>query len=220
MRNDKHLAIALRKKGESYAKISKELHVAKSTLSEWFSGMGWSAHIKKELTEKASYAAKRRFRLLVKKRTRQWEKWREGFRKEARDEFLSLVKNPLFVAGINLYWGEGDGKMANGRVQLANVDPRMIKLFAGFIRKVLKVPEDKIRAWIILYPDLSEKECKQYWSKTTGIAPDHFLKTQFIKGRHPTKKIEHGICELLVYSRGLKEKIFTWISLFCEEMQK
>jgi hypothetical protein len=213
MRNDRHLAIKLRKKGASYNKICKELCIPKSTIHYWLRDLQWSQQIKKELTRKALYVAKKRLRLIHKARREYWEKWREEFRKEARKEFPFLIKNPLFVTGINLYWGEGDSKLKNGKVELVNTDPRMISLFVKFLREITKVPENKILIWLILYPDLSEEKCKLFWKKISKISPEQFRKTQFIKGKHPTKKVEYGMCTVMVHSRGLKEKIFTWIEL-------
>lgn len=147
-----------------------------------------------------------------------WEEWREEFRKEARKEFPLLITNPLFITGINLYWAEGDSKLKNGKVELVNTDPRMISLFVKFLRKIAKVPENKILVWLILYPDLSEEKCKSFWGEICKISPMQFRKTQFIKGRHPTKKVEHGMCVVIVHSRGLKEKIFTWIDLLSHKL--
>jgi len=68
MRNDRHFAIKLRKQGKSYNKISGELKIPKSTLSDWFSDIKWSEDIKKELTRKANYIARKRLRLINKAR--------------------------------------------------------------------------------------------------------------------------------------------------------
>jgi len=218
MRNDKHLAIELRKQGKSYNEISKEFGIPKSTLSDWLSDIQWSQKVKKELTRKANYIAKKRLRLICKARREYWEKWREEFRKEAYKEFPLLFKNPLFITGINLYWAEGDSKLKNGRVELVNTDPRMIALFVKFLRKIARVPDDKIFAWLTIYPDLSENRCRSFWSRNIGLAPKSFHKTQVIYGKHPSKKVEYGMCAVQVNSRGLKEKIFTWIDLFCHKL--
>ena len=51
MRNDKHLALKLRKLGKSYNKISNELDIPKSTLCSWFSKIDWSQSVKEELNK-------------------------------------------------------------------------------------------------------------------------------------------------------------------------
>lgn len=218
MRNDKHLAIKLRKQGVSYNKIQKELGIPKSTMCYWFKNKLWSQKIKKELTRRANYIAQKRLLLFVKKRQKEWEKWRESFRIEARKEFPDFIKNPLFVSGINLYWGEGDSKLKNGIVRLVNTDSRMLSLFVKFLIKFCKTPHDKIFIYLTLYPDLNEKKCKNFWSKATGIPLNQFRKAQFIKGRHPTKRVENGMCCVVIHSRGLKEKIFTWIDILIKEL--
>lgn len=220
MRNDKHLAIKLRKQNKSYDKISRELGVPKSTLSEWFSKTEWSQNIKNELTRKANYVAKKRLRLINKARREMWERWREEARQQAEKEFPSLKKNPLLLAGLMLYWAEGDGKMENSLVRLSNITPEIIKIFSLFLQNICQVPQEKIKITLILYPDLKENQCKNFWSKASGISKNQFYKTQFIKGRHPTRRISHGICNVYVASRELKEKIFTWIKLYQQEFTR
>jgi len=217
MRNDKHLATKLRKQGKSYSKISSELGISKSTLADWFSKSKWSIIIRKELTRKANYISKKRLLFFTKKRREEWGKLRENFREEASREFSLLTKNPLFIAGINIYWGEGDSKLSNGLLRVSNVDHRMIGIFIRFAREVLKIPEDKFRIGLILYPDLNEKKCKTFWQKITAVQLDQFHKTQFIKGKHPTKKIEKGICMVSVSSIRYKEKVIKWIDLFADK---
>lgn len=220
MRNDQHLAIKLRKKGMCYNKISKELGVPKSTLCYWFKNEPWSQEIKKELNRKALYIAKKRLRLINKTRREKWERWREEHRQAARKEFGYLKKNSLFLAGLMLYWGEGDSKIENGLVRLSNTDPKMIKILSLFLQKTCRIPKEKIKITLILYPDLNEDKCKDLWSKASGIPKNKFYKTQIIYGRHPTKRLSYGICNIYVSSRGLKEKILVWIKLYQQELIK
>ncbi len=106
MRNDKHLATKLRKSGKSYKEISRELAVPKSTLSDWFSTSPWSIEVKNKLNEKARWISRHRMTQIARERSKMWEGWREGARQEARCEFKHLAKNPLFISGLMLYWGE------------------------------------------------------------------------------------------------------------------
>jgi len=217
MRNDKHLAIQLRKKGKSYNKISKELGIPKSTLTEWFSNIKWSQKIKKELVRRANYIARKRLRLLNKGRRAMWEAWREEAREQGRKEFPKLKRNPLFIAGLMLYWGEGDSKIENSQVRLSNTTPDLIKIFSLFLKNICKIPKEKIKISLILYPDLNEKKCKLFWSAAADIPVAQFKKGQVIKGKHPTKKLTYGICMVHFTSRQLKEKIFVWINLFQQQ---
>lgn len=217
MRNDKHLAIKLRKQGRSYNKISGELKISKSTLSNWFSDIEWSKDIKKELTRKANYIARKNLQRYNKKRKEKWEHWREEARQEAKKEFPKLKKNPLFIAGLMIYWGEGDSKIKNP-FRLSNTDPRMIALYTKFLTKCLNIPKGNLRSTIILYPDLSEKKCMDFWTTTIGIPISQFYKTQFIRGKHPTKRLSNGICMIVCGNRQIKEKILVWIDLLSKSL--
>lgn len=217
MRNDKHLAIKLRKQDKSYNKISKELNIPKSTLSDWFSEFNWSKNIKKELTRKANYIAKKRLIIINKARRKMWEERREEFRQKARKDFPLLKDNPLFIAGLMLYWGEGDSKIKNP-FRLSNTDPRMMALYVKFLTKSLNIPKENLRPTIILYPDLSEKKCMNFWATTIGIPESQFYKTQFIKGKHPTKRLSNGICMITCGNRQIKEKMLVWIDLLSKNL--
>lgn len=217
MRNDKHIATKLRRRGKSYSKISKELGVPKSTLSDWFSDIDWSKSIKADLTKKANYIARKRLRAYNKKQKIFWEAWREQARQQARDNFSKLKSNPLFISGIMIYWGEGDSKPENP-FRLSNTDPRMIKLYVKFLIESLNVSRENIRLGLILYPDLVEDRCIDFWSENTGINKSQFYKTQFIRGRHPTKRLSHGICMVTCGNRQLKEKALIWIDLLSKNL--
>jgi hypothetical protein len=220
MRNDKHLAIKLRKQKKSYNEISMELGIPKSTLVGWFKNEKWSQLIKNELIQKANILADKRLRLMNKARKEKWERWREGYRQEARNEFEDFRNNPLFIAGINLYWSEGDTVLKNGIVRLANIDYRMIALFNKFLKRICKIPKEKNNTWLLLYPDLSENKCINFWRRATGISISRFQKSQVIQGKHPTKRLENGVCTISVNSRGLKEKLITWIDLLSTNLMR
>lgn len=219
MRDDKHIAIKLRKKGKSYKEIEKELGIARSTLSDWFAGLGWSKTIKNDLIRKANYINHSRFRKIVKQRSEMWERWREQARQEARDAFPRIKNDPLFIAGIMLYWGEGDSKLENCHVTLINTDKNMIRLFVLFLKKFCSVSGERLRGQMILYNDLNEKPCALFWSTASHIPIEQFHKTQFIKGRHPTKRLTYGIFQVRLGSRQVKEKIAVWIDQFQNEYQ-
>jgi hypothetical protein len=220
MRNDRHLAIRLRKKGASYNKISKELGIPKSTMHYWFRNLRWSQKIKKELTEKAQRLAKKQMKAMARANKKRWEVWRKQHREEAKKEFPILKSNPLFIAGLMLYWGEGDSSLKR-EVRLSNADPRIIKLFNKFLRKVCKIPKERIHIILTLYPDLVEEKCKNFWSNKTGVSLKQFGKSQVIYGRHPTRKLENGVCTIRVSSSyGLKEKIITWIDLLNKNLNQ
>lgn len=217
MRNDRHLAIKLRKKGMSYNKIVEELGIPKSTMVYWFRDEDWSKKIKERLNEKNNYIAKKRLRAYIIVRRERLDNFYNQCREQATKEFPSLKDNPLFIASLMLYWGEGDSNIKNCSIRLANSDPKMIALFFQFLKNIAKIPEEKIKIQLILYPDLNDDTCKKFWSEKTKIKIAQFIKSSYIQGKHPTKRLTYGIGIVYFTNRGFKEKLFVWINLLQKE---
>ncbi|OGH87838.1 MAG: hypothetical protein A3J93_05410 [Candidatus Magasanikbacteria bacterium RIFOXYC2_FULL_42_28] len=209
----KSKALQLRRKGLSYNQISKKLGVSKSTVSLWLAKVGWSVKMIDVLAKQNKTRSRAQLRSYAKIRKVKMEAMREVAREEARQSFFSLSKNILFLVGLTIYWGEGDKRMANGLVRISNIDPAMVKKFIEFLRKVCEVPQERIKIWLLLYKDLNEIKCKRYWTTKLNLRPSQFVKSQCIVGRHKTRRVSYGVCNLYVSNRLLKEKILTWIEL-------
>lgn len=219
MRKDKSEAIELRKSGKSYTDIERLLVIPRSTLSEWLSSHRWSEKIKKELIKREKAGHIIRLRRLNDIRGKNLARLYEQARKEAIEEFEQFKFHPLFIAGISVYWGEGD-KLSPGLVRIANTDPLMIRLFIQFLELICAVSRNRIKAWLLLYPDLDEKICKSFWIKKGGLSADNFNKSIVIRGRHKTKRVRYGVCSVGVCSTYLKKKIIIWLSLLPKELSK
>jgi len=206
----------LRYKHKSYKEISKSLGISKSTVSYWIATDPKSQTIKRELTRENLAVSRRQMKKIAMAAKKRWNRWREEAKKEAVRSFDKLLSNPLFVAGLMIYWGEGDSKPQNP-LRVSNTDPRMINLYVKFLLDVLKLSPEKIRLALTLYPDLEDEGCKKFWASVTGLTLKNFIKTQYIRGYHPTKRLKHGICVVIVNSRQVKEKILTWIDLFAKK---
>jgi len=57
---------------------------------------------------------------------------------------LTSEQERLKLAGVMLYWGEGDKKVENSQVRLSNSEPGMVKVFYLFLIGVMKIPSEKI----------------------------------------------------------------------------
>ena len=217
MRTDKRVAFKLRKSGKSYQQIMRELRVPKATLSGWFSGIDWSKRLRKELTKKNYIESTKRMVALDAIRGKRLARAYAEARKEARSELKALKYNPVFIAGLMLYWGEGD-KRTNSQVRLTNTDPEMMRLFVFFLRNICRVPDEKMRGNVIIYPDLDATACVEYWSKRIRVNEKSFTKCAVISGRHPSRKISNGICIVIVSSTYLKVKVLEWMRLLPSEL--
>ena len=217
MRKDKEKAWELRQQGKSYRQIRGELKVPLSTLSDWFKEVGWSQEMAAKLAARAQIQSRARIIELDKIRGQHLVKIYEEAREEARQDLETLKYNPLFIAGLMLYWGEGD-KATKGCVRLANTDPELIKLFVFFLKKVCNIPEKKIRISILTYPDIDDAANRTYWSDVSGVPLQRFLKSILIQGRHKTKRLGHGVCSVYVSSTYFKVKMLEWLKLLPQEL--
>jgi hypothetical protein len=217
MRKDKENATKMRKSGKSYNEIHVALKIPKATLSDWFSKVGWSKVMAKKLATKVQTQHTARIVELDKIRGQHLARAYDKARIEAREDLEILKYHPLFIAGIMLYWGEGD-KATKSKVRLVNTDPELIKLFVFFLKKVCNIPAEKVCVSIFTYPDIDDGANRQYWSEVSGIAQDKFLKSILIRGRHKTKRLEHGVCSVYVSSTYFKVKMLEWLKLLPEEL--
>lgn len=214
MRKDKVRAYELRRQNKSYSQISKLLGIPKSTLTDWFKDEEWSKKIRNKLGKEYSLFSPKRLEAVVKANKKRWANIHQEYRDAGEKEFETLKNNPLFLAGVMLYWGEGEKSPKMSRLKLANTDPSMIKIFYIFLKDVIKVPKDKILIWLLLYPDLVDDMQKRFWNRATGIPLSQFKSSIYIRGRHPTKRLSYGVCNIYVCSREFKEKMMVWLDLY------
>jgi len=220
MRGDKEKAIYMRKEGKSYTAISASLGVSKGTLSAWFGQLDWSNEIKKIITIEANKKSRERILHLNKMRKEKLNEVYQEAKEEAKREFETLRNEPLFVAGIMLYAGEGDKSGKNGLVRLSNIDPGLVYIFKKFIITYCFIPIDKIHFWVLLYPDHNIAKCEKYWEFETGISRERFYKSQIIQGRHKTNRLPYGVGNIIISKKCLKVKILEWVRLATENLSE
>ena len=211
---NKEKATQLRRQGMSYKKISRELGIATSTLASWFKNEPWSRKIRDNLSAQVSWSNPKVLEILAQANRERWKIKHEEYRDSAAREFEKLKNDPLFLAGVMLYWGEGDKVLKNCIVRLGNSEPEMIRIFNLFLTKSLGISPEKIYAWLLLYPDLIDTVQRNLWSKATGLKLNQFKRSVYIKGRHPTKRMSYGVCTVSINSRALKERMIKWLELY------
>lgn len=218
MRQDKIFAERLRNNGKSYDYISAVLDIPKSTLSSWFSSEEWSADVSLKLQEKAKVTLRTKIKSLNATRKIKLEEHYKKAEKEAEKEFVRYKDDPLFIASLMLYLGEGDKKFENGRVKIASTDPSVLKIFRNFLIKFCDYPLEKIKGLVIVYADLKIANCLAYWSDKAGILKSNFMKPTVIAGGHKARRLEYGTCAIHVSDKYLKKKLLTWIDLYKKQL--
>jgi len=181
------------------------------------SGQQWSKKVKNILVEKSKIYSSSRMQWLAKAQKKRLSEIYIEAEKEAAKEFELFKWFPLFIAGICIFWGEGD-KISKHQVRIANVDPRLIKIFVNFLKKVCGIPKEKIRAYILIYPDLEAQDCVNYWAKQSGLGLENFTKCIIIRGKHKIRRLNYGVCNITVSSSYLSRKINIWLNLLAMEL--
>lgn len=210
-------AVQFRKRGFTYSEIAKIVDVSVSTVSVWLSGQSFSKKIKEENIRRAILGNKKRISLINKARKAERSSlYREAIH-SAETEYKHYKKDSLFIAGLMLYVGEGD-KVIPHLCRITNSDIEVHRIFIAFAEAYLGVPKEKIRFWILLYPNLSEEICVKKWSKKLALAKENFHKNQVVQSRGKNRTLQHGVGNTIIGGTVLKLKLMRWIELALAEL--
>jgi len=206
---EKNKAINLRTLGRSYREIRKKVSVSKSTLSLWLRDVKLTPEQEKRLY--VDLRQKNAYRLAKLNQKKRIETTKQII-KEAKKEAILLLKNPLFLSGLMLYWAEGNKSDTMEQVKFTNSDPIMIKLMMRWFREICLVPESKFRVCLHIHTLHCRKNIEKYWSSITGLPPRQFYKTQIkpTSLRHRRNKLYNGTCAVNVISKNLFRRIKGW----------
>lgn len=215
---EKEQALSLRKRGFTLREIARYTNVSVSTLSLWFKEEPWSKRITEDNQKRASKENSKRISLLNTARGNQYKKLYAEAERSAVTEFKHYKANPLFIAGLMLYMGAGDSKDAR-LIRLANTQVEIHRIFIAFLNEFLGVPREKIRFWVLLYPDLDPERTSRIWAKALKLPLSQFHKYQVIQGKSTKRLLQYGVGNTIIGSAVLKKKLMKWIELTLRELQ-
>lgn len=203
----KNLAVKLRREGKTYSEILEKIKVSKSSLTLWLRDIELTQLQKEKIlakSDKARYAAGQR---KTEKRIVTTNK----IIADAKVEFQTLIKNPLFLIGLSLYWAEGD-KHRLERVKFTNSDPKMVELMMRWFREICEVKEEKFRVALHIHNLIMNDDVKGFWHKLTKIPVNQFNKL-YVKQttlRQRRNVLYNGTCGIVVGDRALFRRILGW----------
>ena len=210
-------AVELRKRRFSYKEIAKITNVSVSTISAWFSNEKWSQAITEDNQKRAARDNGKRISLLNAARRNQYKKLYAEAERSAVTEYKHYKINPLFTAGLMLYVGEGDNSK-NHLIRIASARMEVHRIFIAFAIEFLGVPREKVRFWVLLYPDLDPEKCTRAWSKSLRIPMSQFHKYQVIEGRSKKRTLHYGVGNTIIGGTVLKKKLMRWLELVEKEL--
>ncbi len=117
----------------------------------------------------------------------------------------------LKLIGLSIYLCEGTKLRKDKRykntyhhvIEFTNSDPVLIKLFAEFLRKIIKIDESKLKCQICIYNDLKKENLENFWSEITGIRIDNFNKTMIFNPKNIKNKLNlKGTCKLRYHDKS------------------
>ncbi|MBI2052560.1 MAG: hypothetical protein HYT38_02720 [Candidatus Sungbacteria bacterium] len=109
-----------------------------------------------------------------------------------------------------LHWCEGHKKTC----EFINSDGKMLKIYLTIIRKMLNIPEDRLKPTLRIFSGMNKKKCLEYWSHIIDIPIKKFKirnNDGGTRGRTP-----YGMCRITVMKgantlkiiRSLIDKIY------------
>lgn len=208
-RKDYQIALALRLEGKTYGEIRDLFGIPKSTLSNWFSTLKLDNNVKKilESKRKDGYLKLLEFNKI---RTLNIQKENEDIRKSYESRINKLSNRELMILGAGLYWGEGYKNFNPKRfsypyMSFGNSDPEMILVFMSFLKKVMGISKDRIRAQVMIYPNPDSDKCIKYWQNLTKIPKENFrcqiALSRASRGKRPKSLLPYGTLQLRVSQR-------------------
>lgn len=202
----------MRQQGKSYSQIKSIVGVSKSTLSLWLRDYPLAEWRIRELRDHNQQRIEQFRKTMMSKKS---SRLNTVYEKQSK-LILPLTKRDLLVAGLFLYWGEGE-KAREAQIGISNTDPAVPRFFIYWLMRCFGVPKEKLRVRLQLYSDMSIIEKTKYWSETLNIPLFQFqkpyVKKNLSSGINYKGGFGHGTCNILVGDVRLYEKIL--MSLKC-----
>lgn len=205
-------AEGLRKDGFSIKEIEKRLRVSRSSVSLWVRDVKLTNKQVKRLYYNKRSGALRGCMVAAMNKIEKRKELTDKLRREGKSEIGVVTKRDRFIAGIIMYFAEGD--KGDKSVTFCNSDPRAIKFMMRWFREFCNVVESKFRCSIYLHDNLDEAKAKSFWSDLIKIPLSQFRKTYFVKNNPKRlRKTKHsfGVFRITISDVNLQRKMLGWI---------
>ncbi len=215
---ERRKAIILRRKGKTYGEILQELDVAKSSLSEWLRDIPLTKEQAKRIKGIRKRAVERYRETMKLKREKRYQRYYD----EQKTKWLPLTNREDFIAGLFLYWGEGN-KASRHTVSVNNTDPAVVKFYLYWLRKSLNVHISKVKVQVHLYSDMDINKELKFWANELKIRRNQFMKPYVKKTKRTDidqKGFGHGTCAVVVHNTILKENILMAIKAISDSFEE
>ncbi|MET9886617.1 hypothetical protein ABZZ20_26465 [Streptomyces sp. NPDC006430] len=179
----------LRLQGMTYDEIQVELGCSKSSISLWVRDL--PKPDRRRSPEEASAIAKRGWERTLEVRDEE----RQRTKREAAAEIGALSDRELFLAGVGLYWAEGQKSKPYARrerVIFVNSDPDMIQVFLAWL-DLLGVEPERIRYRVMIHESADVLGAEHYWADQARV--DHAQLQRTTLKKHNPKTVRKNVGE-------------------------
>lgn len=216
---EKNKAQQLRKQGLSIKQIAVELGVSRGSVSAWVRNI----EIPKDLLVNIENRLRLGRENSRKSRLSNIAKYNTEIDLRCKEEILPLSNRDLWIARLMLYAGEGykSSRVSCQRVEIANSNPEILRVFITFLTQVCLVSKEEIRIRLMLYEDINQEAARKFWSNALGIALNQFCKP-FIKQSYKDipfrhlRRSQYGTAHVNLYNIKVYKKIIGWIKAVYE----
>ena len=207
---ERELARRLRREeGAAIGEIAERLKVSKSSVSLWVRDIDLTSEQHEALLQR-NPAYNRQLsgwtRMAERRRAQRLAYQADG-RRRAR------LRDPGFVAGCMLYWGEG-AKERN-QLQFTNADPVMSRFFVDFLKTHFGLRSDEIRITCHLYTDhlSNQAAIEQHWLDALGLPRESLRKSVVNRYSKYSKRkrvgnLPYGTCRVVVSKTWVIQTLF------------
>lgn len=201
---------SLRQKGLSYSEIRAKIPLAKSTISEWCKDIELTKRQLLRLSQlkvKGSYVGS-----LKGSKTNQEKRAKEidQIKNVAKSEAPFLLEDKFWLAGLMLYWAEGN---KTKKVGFSNSDPSLIGFMIEWFRRYSNIDDLRFKPHMSLHSGQNEDEIKKFWSKVTKLPIEQFGKS-FIKKEgtgHRKNILYKGTFRIDICCSNFLYRILGWV---------
>ena len=184
------LGRSLRRAGWTYSEIAEVIPAAKSTIA------GWCRTILLQPEQVAAIRTRTGSQEGIPRDTqRKRRRERQAIIETGTLEAAIRSEDPVWCAGLMLYWGEGF--KTENCLGLANSDVDLLRFFMEWAR-VYHAPRIEFRAKLNLHADNDEEAAVAHWAAALEIPVSSFNKT-FIKPGgtgHRRNHLPHGVLQV------------------------
>ncbi|MFD8218550.1 hypothetical protein ACFV2U_33845 [Streptomyces sp. NPDC059697] len=197
----------LRGQGWTYNEIQAELGCSKSSVSLWVRDL---PHPEPRCTPEEQRA--RMNAGLARLRAEQ-DRVREETGRQAAESLGELSDRELFMAGVALYWAEGQKSKPYQRresVIFINSDPGVIQVYLAWL-DLLDVPRERLRFRVMIHENADVATAEQYWADLVDIDAATLQPTTLKK--HNPKTVRKNVGD--AYRGCLVIRVLQGAELYC-----